>query len=65
MSSGLFGGLFAAIPTPLDWLLGGMDGTYGVIPDFGDPRGFGPLPAALVQIPQSFAQETVFMGWLW
>ncbi|MBM4328330.1 MAG: hypothetical protein FJ118_14345 [Deltaproteobacteria bacterium] len=69
---GLFGGLCAAIPTPLDWLFGGFDGVYGcgvgLFGGSGDGEcgpWYGPFPAALAAVPMGLGYPTTVFGGLW
>jgi len=66
---GLFGGLAAAIPMPVEWLFGGFGGVYGPTLDtmvdapFGPA--YGPVPGAVAAIPMMMASPTTLFGELW
>lgn len=67
---GLFGGILAAIPTPLDFLFGGFDGVYGCGPGgcgAGGPCApcGGPLATAFHAPMMALGAPTTIFGALW
>ncbi len=72
---GLLCAMAGSIATPLDFLFGGCDGTYGCFPGFGNGGCggaggecgpcYGPVPAVVAAVPMALGAPAVMFGSLW